>query len=158
MQSPCLLDPLTLIVGFGSLSAVDSVVKNLSLDSSLCLSISDSPRWYNLREINLSSVVQNFLQMCSPRIYYTKMTTTLQAWGNSQGVRIPKALLAALQLKTGMSLQVELSPKKDAIIVKPAQATVTIRGRHKIEDLVSKMPRNYKAQEFFSDAQGCEVW
>jgi len=86
------------------------------------------------------------------------MTTTLQAWGNSQGVRIPKALLAALQLKTGMSLQVELSPKKDAIIVKPAQVRVTIRGRHKIEDLVSKMPRNYKSQEFFSEARGCEVW
>jgi antitoxin MazE len=86
------------------------------------------------------------------------MTTTLQAWGNSQGIRIPKALLAALQLKTGMSLHVELSTKKDAIIVKPAQDSVTIRGRHKIEDLVSKMPRNYKAQEFFSEPSGREVW
>ena len=86
------------------------------------------------------------------------MTTTLQAWGNSQGVRIPKALLTSLNLKTGMRLQVELSAKKDAIIVKPAQEPLTCRGRHKIEDLVSKMPRNYKAQEFFSDPSGREVW
>jgi antitoxin MazE len=86
------------------------------------------------------------------------MTTTLQAWGNSQGVRLPKALLEALQLKTGMRLQLDLSPTKDSIIVKPAQDAATLRGRHKIEDLVSKMPRNYKAQEFFGDASGGEVW
>jgi len=98
------------------------------------------------------------LAMCIPRIYHVGMTTTLQAWGNSQGVRIPKALLNALQLKTGMRLQVELSPKKDSIIVKPSQETVTIRGRHKIEDLVSKMPRSYKSQEFFSQPSGREVW
>lgn len=104
------------------------------------------------------SVVQIFLRMCSRGIYIMVMTTTLQAWGNSQGVRIPKALLAALQLKTGMSLQVELSPKKDAIIVKPAKKTVPVRGRHKIENLLSKMPRNYKAHEFFSEPSGREVW
>jgi len=86
------------------------------------------------------------------------MTTTLQAWGNSQGVRLPKSLLSALQLKTGMRLQVELSPKKDSIIVKLAKEAVAVRGRHRIEDLVSKMPRNYKPQEFFSDKRGSEVW
>ena len=100
----------------------------------------------------------NRFAMCSPGIYFDVMTTTLQAWGNSQGVRLPKALLAALQLKTGMRLQVELSPKKDSIIVKPAQEAVVCRGRHRIEDLVSKMPRNYKAQEFFSEPSGREVW
>lgn len=91
-------------------------------------------------------------------LYIPGMTTTLQAWGNSQGVRLPKSLLAALQLKTGMRLQVELSPKKDSIIVKPAQEAVTVRGRHRIEDLLSKMPRNYRAKEFFVDAKGNEIW
>ena len=91
-------------------------------------------------------------------IYTKSMTTTLQAWGNSQGVRIPKALLTALHLKKGMRLELDLSPKRDAIIVKPAGDAVSPRGRHRIEDLVSKMPRNYKAQEFFGDAIGGEVW
>ncbi len=86
------------------------------------------------------------------------MTTTLQAWGNSQGVRLPKALLAALQLEAGASVEIELSPKKDAIIVKPAKAPSRIRGRHKIENLVAAMPRGYKAAEFGWDASGREVW
>ena len=88
------------------------------------------------------------LAVCIPWIYTETMTTTLQAWGNSQGVRIPKALLAALHLKKGMRLELDLSPKKDAIIVKPAGDAVSPRGKHRIEDLVSKMPRNYKAKEF----------
>jgi antitoxin component of MazEF toxin-antitoxin module len=86
------------------------------------------------------------------------MTTTLQAWGNSQGVRIPKALLTALHLKSGARLQVRLSPKRDAIIVKPVSESVPVRGRHKIEDLMADMPRNYKPHEFFEQASGNEVW
>jgi len=96
--------------------------------------------------------------MCSPRIYYLTMTTTLQAWGNSQGVRIPKALLNALHLKKGMRLELDLSPSKDAIIVKPSQESSPLRGRHRLEDLVAKMPSNYQSQEFFSEATGREVW
>lgn len=86
------------------------------------------------------------------------MITTLQAWGNSQGVRLPKALLAALQLEAGASVEIELSPRKDAIIVKPAKAPSRIRGRHKIENLVAAMPKGYKAAEFGWDASGREVW
>ena len=86
------------------------------------------------------------------------MTTTLQAWGNSHGVRLPKALLAALHLKAGASLEVVLSPKKDAIIVKPAKPAPRVRGRHRIEDLVAAMPKGYKAAEFGWDASGREVW
>lgn len=40
------------------------------------------------------------------------MTTTLQAWGNSHGVRFPKALLTALGLETGAAVEVELTPKE----------------------------------------------
>ena len=86
------------------------------------------------------------------------MTTTLQAWGNSQGVRLPKALLAALHLKAGASLEVVLSPRKDAIIVKPSKAPSRVRGRHRIEDLVAAMPKRYKAAEFGWGTSGREVW
>jgi len=84
------------------------------------------------------------------------MTTTLQAWGNSQGLRLPKALLSALKL--GASLEVELSPKQDAIIVKPSKASSRVRGRHRIEDLVAAMPKRYKAAEFAWSKSGREVW
>ena len=86
------------------------------------------------------------------------MTTTLQAWGNSQGVRLPKALLSALHLESGASVEIELSPKKDAIIVKPSKAPPRIRGRHRIEDLVAAMPKHYKAAEFGWGTSGREVW
>jgi antitoxin component of MazEF toxin-antitoxin module len=86
------------------------------------------------------------------------MITTLQAWGNSQGVRLPKVLLSALNLKAGANLEVALSPKKDAIIVKPVRTVPRVRGRHRIEDLVAAMPKGYKTAEFGWDASGREVW
>ena len=86
------------------------------------------------------------------------MTTTLQAWGNSQGVRWPKALLTALRLETGASLELELTPKRDAIIVKPAKPASRVRGRHRIEDLAAAMPKGYKAAEFGWGVDGREVW
>ena len=86
------------------------------------------------------------------------MITTLQAWGNSQGVRLPKALLAALQIEPGASVEIGLSPGKDAIIVKPVVATPRVRGRHRIEDLIATMPKNYKSAEFDWGTQGRETW
>jgi antitoxin component of MazEF toxin-antitoxin module len=53
------------------------------------------------------------------------MTTTLQAWGNSQGVRLPKSLLASLNLETGDDVEIELTPKKDAIIINPSFARIS---------------------------------
>jgi len=86
------------------------------------------------------------------------MTTTLQAWGNSQGVRLPKPLLAALRLEAGADVEIELSPKKDAIIVKPAKAPPRVRGRHRIEDLVAGIPKSYQTAEFSWEKSGREVW
>ena len=86
------------------------------------------------------------------------MITTLQAWGNSQGVRLPKALLAALQIEPGASVEIALSAAKDAIIVKPIVAAPRVRGRHRIEDLVAAMPKNYKGAEFDWGTAGRETW
>jgi antitoxin MazE len=86
------------------------------------------------------------------------MTTTLQSWGNSQGVRLPKALLSTLGLEPGASLEIELTPKKDAILVKPAKQPSRVRGRHRIEDLAAAMPKGYKTTEFDWGSQGREVW
>lgn len=86
------------------------------------------------------------------------MTTTLQARGNSQEVRLPKTLLTALGLENGAAVEVVLTPKKDAIIVKPTQAGSQVRGRHRIEDLIAAMPKGYKVAEFDWRAEGREVW
>jgi antitoxin MazE len=86
------------------------------------------------------------------------MITKLQAWGNSQGLRLPKALLTALQIEPGASVEIGLSPGKDAIILKPVVVAPRVRGRHRIEDLVAAMPKDYKAAEFNWDTQGRETW
>jgi antitoxin MazE len=94
----------------------------------------------------------------SLRLYVESMTTTLQAWGNSQGVRLPKTLLAALGLENGAAVELELTPNKDAIIVRPSRARAQVRGRHRIEDLVAAMPKGYKTAEFDWGTEGREVW
>ena len=71
---------------------------------------------------------------------------------------MPKALLTALQIEPGASVEIGLSPDKDAIILKPVVATPRVRGRHRIEDLVAAMPKNYKAAEFDWGSQGREIW
>jgi antitoxin MazE len=86
------------------------------------------------------------------------MTTTLQAWGNSQGVRLPKYLLASLNLETGDDVEIELTPKKDAIIIRPAKMSSRVRGRHRIEDLVAAIPRGYKTAGVEWGTSGHEIW
>lgn len=46
------------------------------------------------------------------------MLTTIQKWGNSQGVRLPKTILDSLLLEEND--QVEVSAKDDSIIIKKA--------------------------------------
>lgn len=46
------------------------------------------------------------------------MYTTIQKWGNSQGIRIPKQLLEALDLRE--SDKVEIERQQDAIIIRKA--------------------------------------
>ncbi len=86
------------------------------------------------------------------------MTTSLQAWGNSQGIRIPKALLRELKLDVGASLELVLSPKKDAIVVRLVKPKESVRGRLRIEDLADAMPKDYESTEFGWDSVGKEVW
>ncbi len=86
------------------------------------------------------------------------MITKLKAWGNSQGVRLPKSLLARLDLETGTSIEVELSPKGDAIVLRPVRSVEPIRGRHRIEDLAAAMPADYTTAETAWGIEGREVW
>ena len=51
-----------------------------------------------------------------------------------------------------------LTPKKDAIIVRPAKAPSRVRGRHRIEDLVAAIPRGYNTAGFDWGTSGREVW
>jgi mRNA interferase MazF len=70
------------------------------------------------------------------------MLAKIQKWGNSQGIRLAKNLLAAAQL--GVGDEVDISVKDGIMIVTP---TKRIRGRHNLKDLVARIPENYHAGE-----------
>ena len=52
------------------------------------------------------------------------MHTTIQKWGNSQGVRLPKALLETVGLADNDN--VEIVARGDEIVIKPVRERLTI--------------------------------
>jgi antitoxin MazE len=87
------------------------------------------------------------------------MKTTLQRWGNSQAVRLPKAIVETIGLDIGSPVLVEISKDKSRITITPTTESRPIRGRYRIEDLISKSSKNAFASECdWGAAQGKEVW
>ena len=87
------------------------------------------------------------------------MKTTLQRWGNSQGVRLPKILVDALGVKVGAPVIVELSSDKTRITITPGTDSRAVRGRHRIEDLVAESdPKAFRGEHDWGRAQGKEAW
>ena len=82
------------------------------------------------------------------------MLAKIQKWGNSQGIRLAKNLLADAQL--GVGDEVDISVKDGIMIVTPAKR---IRGRYNLKDLVARIPENYQAGEVdWGEPVGKEVW
>jgi len=82
------------------------------------------------------------------------MPAKIQKWGNSQGLRITKALLSDAQINVGD--EVNIAVKDGALIVTPAQRT---RKKYNLKDLVAKIPEGYQAKETdWGKPAGKEVW
>lgn len=82
------------------------------------------------------------------------MHAKIQKWGNSQGLRLTKSLLADAQL--GVGDEVDISFKGGIILVTPSKK---IRGKHNLKDLVSRIPKDYKTGEIdWGKPIGEEVW
>ena len=82
------------------------------------------------------------------------MLAKIQKWGNSQGLRIAKNLLADVRL--GVGDEVDISVREGIMIVAPVKR---IRGRHSIEDLAARIPKNYQPSEVdWGEPAGKEVW
>jgi len=82
------------------------------------------------------------------------MQTKIQRWGNSQGLRISKALLANASLEVGDEVDVTL--QDGALVIKP---TKKIRGKYRLEDLVASIPGDYQPEEVdWGEPSGKEVW
>lgn len=83
------------------------------------------------------------------------MTKTIQKWGNSQGVRLPKETLVAAGFTVGQEVKVDVTA--DRIVLRPIKPK---RRRVRIESLLAKMPRRIKTlpEEWNDGPTGKEVW
>ena len=82
------------------------------------------------------------------------MLTKVQKWGNSQGLRLTKALLGEAQIDVGD--EVNVSVEKGRIIVEPV---TKVRGKYDLKTLVSKMPKGCQAEELdCGPPVGREAW
>ena len=87
------------------------------------------------------------------------MKTTLQRWGNSQGVRIPKQLIERMGIVIGSQVAVSLSDDLSTITISPTQDTRPVRGHHRIEDLIAESRSDsFDGREIWASPLGKEVW
>ena len=82
------------------------------------------------------------------------MMTKIQKWGNSQGLRFSKTILAEADIHVGDEVRVSVQEGK--IIVEPAHQ---VHDRYDIRELVTQMPDDYLTEEVdWGPPQGREAW
>jgi len=82
------------------------------------------------------------------------MLTKVQKWGNSQGLRLARNVLEDARIEVGD--EVDVVVQDGVIVVAPARR---IRGKQRIEDLVSQIPPDYQPGETdWGKPVGREAW
>jgi antitoxin MazE len=82
------------------------------------------------------------------------MVTKIQKWGNSQGLRLGTQVLEDARIAVGDS--VDVAARDGVIVIAPVKR---IRGKQSLQELVSRIPRNYKTREIdWGKPRGREVW
>ena len=82
------------------------------------------------------------------------MTTKVQKWGNSQGVRLSKELLSRADIDVGDAVDIEVHD--GTLVVTPVHR---VRGGHDLRTLVRRIPRDYSPEELdWGPPTGREVW
>jgi len=77
---------------------------------------------------------------------------TVQMWGNTRAVRIPKGLAEELSLKPGTA--VELSKVGEQLVVKP----VKTRKRYKLSELLAQCKGKNPSRELITGRVGRELF
>ena len=82
------------------------------------------------------------------------MITKVQKWGNSQGLRLSKELLAYVRIEVGDP--VDVSVQEGSLVITPARR---VRGGRSLEQLVASVPKDYRPGELdWGSPAGREVW
>lgn len=81
------------------------------------------------------------------------MTTTIQKWGNSQGVRIPKILLDSINWSENEEVSINI--EKDKLVIEKAKT----QNRKNIKELFKDYKGEYKPEEIdWGEPEGEEIW
>ena len=82
------------------------------------------------------------------------MVTKIQKWGNSQGLRLARQVLEDACISVGDD--VDVSAREGVIVIAPVRR---IRGGQSLQELVLRIPQNYKSGEAdWGGPVGREVW
>jgi antitoxin MazE len=82
------------------------------------------------------------------------MTTKVQRWGNSQGLRLSRQILEDARISVGD--EVDVLVQDGTIMIAPVQR---IRGKYSLRQLVARMPKDYNAEEVeWGRPVGKEAW
>jgi len=82
------------------------------------------------------------------------MVTKVQKWGNSQGLRLARQVLEEARISVGDP--VDVSTRDGVIVIAPVRR---LRGKQSLQELVSRIPKNYKTREVgWGKAIGREDW
>lgn len=81
------------------------------------------------------------------------MTAKISKWGNSQGLRMPKDIMETLHLHVGDDVSISILDGK--VILEPIKKEIL---NYDLNELVSKIPSNYKDNEEFDTTVGKEEW
>lgn len=81
------------------------------------------------------------------------MTTTIQKWGNSQGVRIPKILLDSINWSENEEVLINI--EEDKLVIEKSKT----QKRKNIKELFKDYKEEYKPEEIdWGEPKGEEIW
>ena len=81
------------------------------------------------------------------------MTTTIQKWGNSQGIRIPKMLLDSVNWSENEQIEIKVDNGK--LIIEKTKD----RKRKNIKELFENYKGNYEPEKIdWGEPKGEEIW
>ncbi len=82
------------------------------------------------------------------------MVTKVQKWGNSQGLRLSKALLSDVEIHVGDA--VDVAVRDGMLVVTPLRR---VRGGHDLRELVKRIPKDFGSKELdWGPPVGREAW
>lgn len=79
------------------------------------------------------------------------MTTTIQKWGNSLGLRIPRPMTREIGLEDGAEVDIQMD--HGSIVIRPA------KKKHTLRDLLAGVtPANRHPETDWGAPEGKEAW